>query len=160
MGIFLPLLAFAEPQTGPNINLYATPDQHAKIIRVINHGQPIIPIIEQNNWLKVADPQTGDVGWTPKTILHTSIHQPLMQRYTVTEKGLQGEVQKTYYIESNFPNQDPKQIQAWLEQFRKQEQYMYENFNHLLLEPSKLFFPWQPVIIVKEQVPADKNKAQ
>lgn len=143
---------YAAAPANSGIIMYASPEQHAKVIRTIPIGQPIIPIIEKNAWLKIADPNTGDVGWTPKaTLIGGTMQQPFMQRFTLTEQGPQGKtVQKSYYIESNFPNQDPKQIQAWLDAFRKEQQAIRDNFNYMI-DPMKLFFPWHPVVIIKEQ---------
>src|SRR5262245_23369086 len=45
------------------LNLYEQPDAKSKITSTVSKGQPLIPIYFQNDWVKVADPSNGNVGW-------------------------------------------------------------------------------------------------
>jgi hypothetical protein len=46
-----------------SFDLRQSPKLEDKIIATLPQGTPIMPIIRQNGWVKVADPKTGTVGW-------------------------------------------------------------------------------------------------
>ena len=56
----IPTLTFAK-----NINLYATPAKSATVVGKIDDGAKMVPIIStpQGDWMKIGDPENGNVGW-------------------------------------------------------------------------------------------------
>lgn len=52
--------------------LREAPDANARIVAQMAVGSPIMPIIRQNGWVKVADPKTGRVGWVQSDKLEKS----------------------------------------------------------------------------------------
>ena len=48
---------------GKTFNLLASPDDKADVVVKMPIGAPIIPVIREKGWVKVADPKTGAVGW-------------------------------------------------------------------------------------------------
>jgi chaperonin cofactor prefoldin len=45
------------------IELHAAPSDTSKVIKTIDPWQKLVPIYKQKDWLKVGDPENGQVGW-------------------------------------------------------------------------------------------------
>jgi len=60
--VSISVLAFGETQE-KSFNLLESPNNNSKIVSKLAVGTPIMPIIRQNGWVKIADPKTGVVGW-------------------------------------------------------------------------------------------------
>lgn len=56
----------ATPAETNQIQLHESPDINSKIVDTIIQGAPITLILSQGNWIKVADPKNGMVGWIQK----------------------------------------------------------------------------------------------
>lgn len=58
-------LAFPSASIAKTINLYETPNNNSKITSTADSDVGIIPIFtpKQSNWIKIADPRNGNVGW-------------------------------------------------------------------------------------------------
>lgn len=65
------VLAFGEAQE-KSFNLFESPNNNSKIVATLATGTPIIPIIRQNGWVKIADPKTGNVGWVQSSKIDKS----------------------------------------------------------------------------------------
>ena len=52
-------------QAAPMI-LYQKPNLQSAIVLQLSTGHPLIPVYHDKAWVKVADPQTGKVGWMPE----------------------------------------------------------------------------------------------
>src|SRR5690348_6470017 len=77
------------------ITLYTMPDKNSKVIGTIPAGQALVPIIQQQDWIKVGDPKTGNVGWMQQQSLTQkaagiSWQVPLVNQYVITEKNKDG----------------------------------------------------------------------
>ncbi|HVV67636.1 MAG TPA: SH3 domain-containing protein [Gammaproteobacteria bacterium] len=84
----------APPAPAANISLYEQPDAKSKVIEAITPGRALIPIFSQGNWLKVADPTNGQVGWINNETL------PAQNRVYV----------KTITQSTNTPNKNSSQV--------------------------------------------------
>ena len=62
---------FAQTQE-KSFDLRESPNTNSKSIAQLPMGSPIMPIIRQNGWVKVADPKTGNVGWVQSEKLEKS----------------------------------------------------------------------------------------
>lgn len=84
----------ATPAPVANVSLYEQPDAKSKLVEAITPGSPLIPIFSQGNWLKVADPANGQVGWINNETL------PPQNRVYV----------KTITQSANTPNKNSSQV--------------------------------------------------
>jgi hypothetical protein len=157
-----------------SLSIYSTPDTHSKVMMTLKKGQMIIPFFQQGDWMKIANPQTGEVGWVQKENLAqeatiTAITSPSSQEYTVTQKDDKGNIIHSYRIDvySNSKTLTPEQGQAIYAQFVQQKRQFQDTFNKLMndtYQSFNLFFPdianhaefpflppFQPIIIIHEQ---------
>jgi hypothetical protein len=65
------LIAVARTQE-TSFDLRESPNADAKSVAQLPLGTPIMPIIRQNGWVKVADPKTGHVGWVQSNRIEKS----------------------------------------------------------------------------------------
>lgn len=87
-----------------NINLYETPDVKAKVVATVDSSDALTPIYYPNNkgeWLKIANPKDGTVGWVKTQdlkapIVITSVQGPAV-RQTVIMNNDKG--QQVYHVE-------------------------------------------------------------
>src|SRR5690349_1337169 len=56
-----------------NITLYTTPDTKSKVVSTVPLGQALVVILQQKDWVKVADPRNGDVGWVQQQTLTQNV---------------------------------------------------------------------------------------
>lgn len=72
------------PCFAKEVNLYESPDNGAKVTRKLDLATGIIPIYSPKNstWLKVADPNNGDVGW----IKIADLKEPQGSAISVTQR--------------------------------------------------------------------------
>jgi hypothetical protein len=102
--------------------LHASPNEQSEAVSQIPVGAPIIPVIRQGEWAKVADPKTGAVGWIPSSTLEQS---PLVMTQVIagnTEYCRNNNCQVSFYSHAQ-----PLSAQENAELFKKvqaQEQYM------------------------------------
>lgn len=69
--VSISVLAFGETQE-KSFNLLESPNNNSTIVASLAVGTPIIPIIRQNGWVKIADPKTGHVGWVQSSKIDKS----------------------------------------------------------------------------------------
>lgn len=60
---FITFLGYGADEKKYQVNLYQSPDTGANVLQKITPGQKLIPIFHRKDWVKVANPQNGDVGW-------------------------------------------------------------------------------------------------
>lgn len=53
----------AAPKTEKMLILYSEPHTKAKIVSKVSPWKQLVKIYQKGDWVKVGDPETGDVGW-------------------------------------------------------------------------------------------------
>lgn len=126
---------------GQSVSIYAEPQTKSKIITTIAQGHSLIPVFEQKDWVKVANPDNGDIGWVQKTIFDqntrtvgTVNNNANVREYLITNKDKDGKAQGTYRIitYSNTKPLDEQQAQALFNRIKEQQRRMQESFNRMM----------------------------
>lgn len=125
------------------LNLYEQPTENSKITATIAKGQPLMPIYFQGEWVKVADPSNGNVGWVNSKTLSDEGY-PAFQVKTFSKETKNGNEQGYQIIQySSAQPFDQKQMNAMLENFQAQE---IETWAQPILIPML-----QPIVLVPEK---------
>lgn len=175
LAVCLPWMANADA-----LKILEKPDIHAKVVETIQPGQPLIRIFESDHgqWLKVANPTNGQVGWveakafevTPEGLANSF---SFMSQKTVT-KMVDGKPKTVTVVEYSGPQKmDKKQIEGVMQGLEIRQAQMAENmqktmnqiwsstiqdmnqiyqFDQSLTSPVLI----QPIVITNE--PLDKKK--
>lgn len=151
ISIFLTTLLVCSTTFAKSINLYDAPQKDAKVVGALDSEAGIIAIFTPKNsdWIKVADPRNGNVGWIKSTDMGNT---------NMTFKVMSGGDGKQSYQIIQYGNTKPyteeqlKQIRAREEalqqDMQKMVQQMFQNTQH----------PWAgfpmilPVVILPEKV--------
>lgn len=137
----LPFSALAK-----SINLYAEPQDSAKVVSTLDPKVGMIPIYtpEKSDWIKVADPRNGNVGWVKAKDLNAEN----TTEYTFTQRFMNtGAAPQTYQIiQFGGPNKmTPEQIQLQLKQNEQKQQQLQENINKAMqdmINDMNKFYHW------------------
>lgn len=168
--LLLPLCVFAK-----SINLYEEAKDGAKQIGTLDTQVGIIAIYtpEKGDWIKVADPRNGLVGWVKVKDLGGAN----TTEYTFTQHFINtGNTPQTYQIiQFGGPNKmTPEQVQLQLKQNEQQQVLMQENMNKAMqnmIKDLNRLYQWNsqwynksspfimPVLVFPAQTPPVKNKA-
>lgn len=148
------------------IDMYDQPNPQAKKIGSVDSSAGIIPIFQPNNnqWLKIADPRNGNVGWI-KTQDLSNGKEPM--NVTVTQKvmDLGSGPYNFRLIQFNDPSKmTPEQQQAMVKQIEQQRQQLQNQVKTMVDQVSKEFnqvfstFPIvMPVVIFPQENQPAKN---
>lgn len=149
-------LLFTLTVSATTLTVYEQPDEKAKVTFSVDSGEALIPIIQKGQWLKVANPKDGNVGWI-KTATISDDKTPKVYRmieYRHAAKLKPEEVDKLI-----------AQMQQRQELFDRQMQVMMQSmFNSM--RAMHVFDPfWDhpmvPVIVVPEQaLKIDRQEAK
>lgn len=159
-----------------SINLYEEPKDAAKVVGSLDSDVGIIPIFtpEKGDWIKVADPRNGNVGWVKvKDLGNTNTTE-----YTFTQRFINtGNSPQTYQIiQFGGPNKmTPAQVQHQLKQTEINQERLQENMNKAMqnmIKDMNNLYHWNtqwfnngapfvmPVIVIPAQnLPAATNPA-
>lgn len=138
------------------VPIHETADAKSKVIETITAKQTIIPFFEQKDWVKIANPKNGQVGWVAKTDLTqntltvVSVNNSDDNQYIVTQKSSDGNHKIYSAVKySNNPKFNQQQTEDWIQKIQLQQQQLQEHFN-------KMFA--QPIIIIQQPAKnADNN---
>jgi hypothetical protein len=146
-------LAYAEvggimqvPTNG--ITIYTEPTASAKAVATLAAGQQLIPVYQQKNWVKVANPANGDIGWVKQADLQQAAsaksQQAMMQNVVITQQN--GADKKVYQIDANGNIQVLKgtQADAVIKKMTEQQQQMQDQFNKMMSNA------WQNYLITQD----------
>lgn len=150
---FISSMAFAK-----SINLYEQPKSDSKVVGTLDTSAGIIPIFtpKDSNWIKVADPRNGNVGWIPN-----SDFKSLGFSYQILQTG---DGKKNYQVIQFGNPPSPASEKAWREmQIRQQAiqkdmqkmmQDMFSDFpaglaNYPVVVP--VVVPQKPAVPVQEK---------
>ena len=162
------------------LNIYEKPEASSKVMAAMKSGEQLMPIFytEKRDWVKVANPQNGDVGWAkvselkgPMIITKVNGTETRQQVIVSKEKGKQPqtysiiqysgpeelkpeEVQKAIKDMEERSKAMDKSMQKMREQMQKNTLEMFEG-----LDKSFYTFPIiQPIIVVPEGRGTNKTK--
>jgi len=159
-----------------NITLHTNPADNATTVATLAAGQEIIPIFMQNGWVKVANPNNGDVGWIkttdlqqPTQIIPKSISSFQQINTTTTPSGTQSYViiqqgnsaKKAYQIDAkgNLQALDDNQVNQVLNQMKAQQQQMQEQMYRMMSSTCQNFLETQALFTkLNQQIAAQMNK--
>lgn len=128
-GLFFCLFSFSA--LADNVKLYDSPKPDGKIISQIDLSSGIIPVFQskdpkEQDWLKVADPRNGNVGWINKKDLKGK-----SVNFTLSQTVLPNDKNQTGYQIVQFSNQTPfaqpvtpEQSHAMIQKFQAQQAEM------------------------------------
>jgi len=124
------------------LTLYDQPKADAKTVGTIDSEAGIIPIFspKNSNWVKVADPKNGNVGW----IKSSELTAGNANGFSFSQKFISnGKEPQSYIIQFGTPKMlTPEESQAFAKRIQEQTQAiqkqtqkmmedMYKNFNQL-----------------------------
>lgn len=164
-----PLASFAK-----SINMYDEPKDKAKIVGTVDTEAGIIPIYTppKGEWIKVADPRDGNVGWIKTSVLGDKGNT----EYTFTQRFINtGNSPQSYQIIQlgGSHKLSSQEIQDILKQNKLQQEQMQKNINKMIEDMNKLY-QWNthwftndapfimPVIVMPAQqiTPATNNSKE
>ncbi len=117
-------------QPNKGIVLYEQPDAKSKTIGIIAPGNALIPIFSQNNWLKVADPSNGNVGWIPNAALQQK-NLPVVRTFSQTIVS-PGNKNFQLFQSNDLQAIDEKQVQELLRNWQLQQKNIGQAINQIL----------------------------
>ncbi|CAL7963182.1 conserved exported hypothetical protein [Gammaproteobacteria bacterium] len=162
------------------LNIYDKPEANSKVIATMKSGEQLMPIFytEKRDWVKVANPQNGDVGWAKVSELKgpmiiTKVNGAQIHQQVIVDKD-KGKQPQTYSIiqysgtEELKPEEAKKVIKEVEERNKAMEksmQKMREQIQKSMLEMfgnlDKNFYTFpiiQPIIVVPDNRGIDKAK--
>ncbi len=112
-----------------SINLYAEPLDNAKVISTIDLSKGVVPIYtpKEGGWVKVGDPNNGNVGWIKSSDMEVA-PATFTQQVVTPASGQSQSIQTFQYgnAPSNAPLANPQQ----------QQQQVQELMNKLKNDPT------------------------
>lgn len=146
------------PVFAVNINLYEQPKKDAKIVGTIDSEVGIIPIFtpkEGGDWVKVADPRNGNVGWMTSSDLKTSNTKGSNFSFRVMTTG--SGPNSYQIVQFGSPQQLTTQdAQAFLKRMQLREQELQKDMQNMmndLFGRGQMNWPNSPVIVPVVMVP-------
>ena len=152
------------------LRLYEKPDKGAKVVATLESGAQLMPIFytEKGDWVKVANPQNGDVGWAQVDELKgpmviTQINGAETRQQIIVEKDKQPQVysiiqysspQKLQPAEAKKLIQDmEKRNKDMQESMQKMQEQMQKIMSDMFKGFDKSFYTFpiiQPIIVVPD----------
>lgn len=150
------------------LNIHEQADDKSKIAFTAKPGEQLIPIFTQNQWVKVANPKDGNVGWVKLSEFKKPPSAKANRQHIATteSKITEDNGPKVYRIvEYSGPDKlKPEQIEQLVAQMQKRQQQM-DRYMQMMMQNMwnnlRMFHsmgPWfwneapiVPIIIVPEQ---------
>lgn len=129
----------AETKSKPQIVLYAKPDQASTVVQKISPWQNLVPIYHQNGWIKVGNPEDGQIGWiNVKNYqqIMTDVTKPSIDMETSYVQMMSKPVEKgqDQYKITGYKNGKPltkKEAEALLQDIQKRQEDMQKQFQKM-----------------------------
>jgi len=140
-GISLSITAFATA-----LNLYEKPDSNSKVTASIDQGKQLIQIYhtEKKDWVKVANPQNGEIGWVKASdlkgpIIITQVNGSKIQQQILTTKDAKGKEPTVYsIIQYSGPNElKPEDAEKTIKNMEKRHEKMRDSMQKMHQEMQK-----------------------
>lgn len=170
---------FANGIFASDLNLYENPDANAKIVTTLKSGSQLIPIYspEKGEWVKVANPKDGTVGWVKSDdlkgpVITTKVNGSGVQQTIITDKD---KFPQTYeIIRFNGPTSlSDEEAQKLAQLMEKRQQKMSDSIDKMQESMQKMVkdmmkeinsnkdlftFPIiQPIIVVPDVEKSDNS---
>lgn len=139
------------------INLYAEPKTDSKVTGVVNTdaGVTIVYTPKSGEWIKVANPNNGDVGWIKSSGLDANGYN--MRLFT---SGNGTHNYSFYQLGSGHSQFSQKQIENNMRNFEKQQRMMQMHMAHMVND--MFYFPhpvFVPIVLMPEQHKMQKTSS-
>lgn len=113
------------------VNLYATPDKSANIIGKVDTTQDMVPFFRKNGWIKVGNPEDGQVGWINKAEYHkaviASFHRNVQTMFIEVDQTKNNPVITAY---KNGKKLTSEEAQALYKKIQKRQARMNRKLRH------------------------------
>jgi hypothetical protein len=139
-----------------NLNLYDLPKDGSKVVGTIDSATGIIPIFSPKdvNWVKVADPKNGNVGWIKSTDLNSANGSNFSFKVITTGSGPNSYQVVQFGSPQPFTSEQAKTIMKNMEvrqqQLQKDIQKMMQNMLNITGSTIPML---APMIIVPDKQP-------
>ncbi|EKD53624.1 MAG: hypothetical protein ACD_60C00166G0001 [uncultured bacterium] len=162
MGLLSISLCFAK-----NLNLYEEPKTDAKVIGTIDPSKGIVPIFtpKSGDWIKIGDPQNGNVGWVKMSDLKEAGQTPSGFSFSSQMIG-NDKTPGSYVIQFGDPDSTiTKQTEALFKQIGAQQEIIQKNIQQVMdnyFSGKETHYPIIIPIVIKPQAitppPATSNQ--
>ena len=122
-----------------SIKLYEQPKDSSHVIRTLKAGTQLLPIYypKQGDWIKVANPKNGDVGWVKINELNgkTTTNGIVGTQKVIVKPGQGYQVyqQETTTTDASAPEAiDPEQVQQMMNQMQQKTTQMQQSMQEVL----------------------------
>lgn len=189
--LFLALLLFGYCFTSQgaiskinSLFIYENPDLNSKTLRNVQANKHLIPILVQQDWIKVGDPSDGLVGWINKNQYRQAIqtlYQPNVQTLYIQTEEKNGQKQPKITAYRNGKPLSEKEAQELYNKIQQEQKTRSEHFRKMFLNmdhmieqnlhtlqnswiPLDIFDHWpygtQPMIIISSPKENEQTKTK
>ncbi len=134
--LIIPMTVFAK-----EISLYDQPKSDAKAVAAIDLSAGIIPIYtpKEGNWVKIADPRNGNVGWVKSSDLNSAGTSQSIFSFT---QSIDNKTPTTYrIIQFGQPTKlTPEQTKTLVNQMQTEQQEMQKSMQNMMRDMNQLFY--------------------
>lgn len=138
-----------------SITLYDQPTANSKAVGSVDLDKGVIPIFtpkDNKEWVKIADPQNGQVGWVKNKDIYGDSNQ---SSFTYTQKIVtSGQGPHAYVVQYGTPQLlSPEQSKAIFKKIQEREQALQNDIYHLMdnMHQNMMGYPMiMPVIVVPQ----------
>lgn len=123
-----------------SIKLYEKPNDSAKVVTSLQAGTQLLPIYypKQGNWIKVANPKNGDVGWVKISDLNgeTTANGVVETQKVMVQPGKGYQIYREEQANAADPNApqaiDPEKVQLMMNQMQQKATQMQQSMQEVL----------------------------
>lgn len=131
--LFLSFSSIAFAQT---ITLYDEPKQDAKVVGTADLSSGIIPIFtpDKGEWMKVADPRNGNVGWIKSGDIKSArgAENTVTFSQKIISNGSQPQTWPVIQFGKPATKMTDEQVKAFVQKMRVQQQQMQQSFQGII----------------------------
>lgn len=137
------------------ISLYEQPNSNSKVVATIEKGKPIMPIFSKDNWIKIADPSNGNVGWISNDTLKANNMPKIYVKTFSQGSGQNGSTQVIQYTGNKVI--DEKQMNDMIQDLQKKQGDLQKAFNQLMEQSVTNFNEIMKQLQILDQNALSKN---
>ena len=162
---FVAMLFATTTALAKTVNLYLEPKAGSKLVSTLNTnaGITIVYSPKSGEWVKVANPANGDVGWVKYRDLGSNAYN---MRIITSDNGKHSF--RVYQFSTGANSYNPQQLEKEMRQFEQQQRMMQAQmahvFNDMVYFPQPIFIPvvvpMQAKLQNKQKLPQAVQKIQ
>jgi hypothetical protein len=126
------------------LDIYEKPEDGAKVMTTIKEGERVIPIFytEKKDWVKVANPKNGDVGWAKANALQgpvvvTNISDSTVQQQIVVGKEKEPRVYSV--VQYSGPREmKPEEAKKMIKEYEERQQAVHASMQRMQEEMQQI----------------------